>query len=209
MAVPALAAPTIVKPAADAGEKLMVALSKAANQDILVVRHRFHRPLFLSKEALKRFPKKAALPTEPLDVELHVNPVGIVIGTIGAAIGGFLLFGEFKTGGFWSRSEVTLYKGPLADVWSPFKTDWADKKVKKALWEAYDEVSLYDDMSNLWNLWHSTQYGWEWKTIALMAYKRGYFTPGHIFPRNGTADVWRLSFPAALEFAEREKGGFW
>lgn len=50
---------------------------------------------------------------EPVDVELHVNPLAIGLGVAGTAIGAVLLFGRYGN----------VYKGPLADEFEATKKE--------------------------------------------------------------------------------------
>lgn len=110
MAVAGLAAAkagSIVAPTAD---KFLGAISRAATTDIAVLKSRVFRPHVRSGKGSK----KSRTRDEPIDVELHINPIGVAIGAIGLGVAYIVMAGTVKTGGVWARKEVTVYEGPFA-----------------------------------------------------------------------------------------------
>lgn len=100
---------------------------KVLTTDLVVLRHRWYRRIVLrvptgklTKSGRTQYRREERL--EPLDVEFHLNPVGLAALGIGAAVVGFVAFGRINT--IFGEA----YKGPLADEFDAWKGRQAEKR---------------------------------------------------------------------------------
>lgn len=120
-------APIVAAAAAKPASEVVQGVVKVLSTDILVVKHRFYRRIRLrvptgefTKAGRERYATVERL--EPIDLEAHVNPVGIGVLALGATITGFFLAGRIRVASPFGGA-VDLYKGPFAD--------WLDDWIRK------------------------------------------------------------------------------
>ena len=125
-----MAAPLAALPAAQAGAQAAV---KVLSTDIVTLKGRVFRRLKVKEPRTTadgrlvltkggRLSYRTALRYEPIEGELKLNPVGIGVLGVGAALAGFLAFGRIHLPPlFPGAPEADLYKGPLHEEWEAWK----------------------------------------------------------------------------------------
>jgi hypothetical protein len=91
-------------------------IAQIATGDLAVIRTTFDLPSL-----------DPDLPSHPIDLELHVNPMTLAIGAAAAALVGGALVARINLG-VPLIGTVEVYKGPLADEFDAFKKDFFDRR---------------------------------------------------------------------------------